>query len=162
MQLSEGVEWAVHACTVLAIVPEGRVLPASKLAEFHALPPAYLAKHLQALAGAGIVQAVPGRRGGYRLAQPAGDISVLSIVQAIEGHAPAFRCTEIRQRGPAAVEPALDTRPCAIARVMWAAEAAWRETLASTSVRDLLGEVASVATPVAIRRTAEWFQEAVK
>jgi hypothetical protein len=45
---------------------------------------------------------------------------------------------------------------------MWAAEAAWRDTLASTSVLDLLGEVASVATPVSIRRTSEWFQEAVR
>jgi Rrf2 family protein len=162
VQLGEGVEWAVHTCTVLALVPEGQVLPASKLAEFHELPPAYLAKHLQSLASAGIVQAVPGRRGGYRLARPAAEISVLSIVQAIEGHAPAFRCTEVRQRGPAAVDPALYTRTCAIARVMWAAEAAWRETLAATSVLDLIGEVASVATPVAIRRTAEWFQEAVR
>ena len=160
--LSEGVEWAVHACTVLALVPEGHVLPASKLAEYHDLPAAYHAKHLQALAAAGIVQAVPGRRGGYRLARPAADVSVLSIVQAIEGHAPAFRCTEIRQRGPAAVEPEHYTATCAIARVMWAAEAAWRETLAATSVLDLVGEVASVATPVAIRRTAEWFQEAAR
>ena len=162
MQLSEGVEWAVHTCTVLALVPEGQVLPASKLAEYHELPPAYLAKHLQALAGAGIVQAVAGRRGGYRLARPAGEVSVLSIVQAIEGQAPAFRCTEIRHRGPAAVEADRYTRTCAIARLMWAAEAAWRETLASTSVLDLLGEVASVATPVAIRRTAEWFQGALR
>ena len=162
MQLSEGVEWAVHACTVLALVPEGQVLPASKLAEYHELPPAYLAKHLQALAGAGIVQAVPGRRGGYRLARPAADVSVLSIVQAIEGSAPSFRCTEIRQRGPAAVGADRYTRTCAIARGMWAAEAAWRDTLAATSVLDLLGEVASVATPVAIRRTAEWFQEAIR
>ena len=162
MQLSEGVEWAVHTCVVLALVRDGQVLPAAKLAEYHEVPPAYLAKHLQALAGAGIVTSVPGRRGGYRLARPAADVSVLEIVQAIEGRAPAFRCTEIRQRGPAAVEPEHYTATCAIARVMWAAEAAWRDTLAATSVLDLLGEVASVATPVSIRRTSDWFQEAVR
>jgi Rrf2 family protein len=162
VQLSDGVEWAVHACAVLAVVPQGSLLPAARLAEFHELPPAYMAKHLQALAGAGIVTSVPGRRGGYRLARPAGDITVLEIVQAIEGHAPAFRCSEIRQRGPAAVEPEHYRAPCAIARLMWDAEAAWREVLAATTVMDLLHTVGANATPVSIRRTAEWFQEAVR
>jgi len=162
MQLSEGVEWAVHACVLLALVPPGQVLPAAKLAEYHELPPAYLAKNLQALSGAGIAESVPGRRGGYRLARPAADITVLEVVQAIEGRAPAFRCSEVRQRGPAAVAPELYRAPCAIARVMWDAEAAWRDTLAATTVQDLLGEAATVVTPVAVRRASEWFQEAVR
>ena len=71
MQLGEGVEWALHCCTVLALVPPDRTLPAARLAEFHGVPPAYLAKHLQALAQAGIVESVPGRKGGYRLVRPA-------------------------------------------------------------------------------------------
>lgn len=162
MQIGEGVEWAVHACTLLALVPGGQVLPASRLAEYHELPPAYLAKHLQALAAAGIVASVPGRRGGYRLARPASAVTVLEIVQAIEGRAPAFRCTEVRQRGIAAVEPEQYRAPCGIARVMWDAEAAWRDVLAATTVADLLHTVAGTATPVSIRRTAAWFQEAVR
>ena len=36
MQLSEGVEWAIHACTLLGSVPEGQVVPAARLAEFAA------------------------------------------------------------------------------------------------------------------------------
>lgn len=162
MQLSEGVEWAVHVCTVLAVVPEGNVLPAARLAEYHELPPAYLAKHLQALAAAGIVASVPGRRGGYRLARPARDVTVLEIVQAIEGRSPAFRCAEIRQRGVAAVEPEHLRSVCGIARVMWDAEAAWRDVLAATTVADLLHTVAGAVTPVSIRRTAEWLQEALR
>ncbi|MGH6991101.1 MAG: Rrf2 family transcriptional regulator, partial [Stellaceae bacterium] len=55
MRISDGVEWAVHLCGVLAAAPVGRGLPGAKLAEFHDLPPAYLAKHLQALSRAGIV-----------------------------------------------------------------------------------------------------------
>ena len=49
MQLGEGVEWALHCCTVLALVPPHQVMPAAKLAEFHQVPAAYLAKHLQQL-----------------------------------------------------------------------------------------------------------------
>lgn len=152
----------MHACVLLALVPADRALPAAKLAEYHELPPAYMAKHLQALAAAGIVTSVPGRRGGYRLARPAADVTVLDVVRAIEGSVPAFRCHEIRQQGPAAVERRHDTAPCGIARVMWDAEAAWRDVLAATTVQDLLLDVAAKATPVSIRTTAEWFQEAVR
>jgi Rrf2 family protein len=162
MQLSEGVEWAVHACVLLSVVPHDRALPASKLAEYHELPPAYLAKQLQALAAAGIVRSVPGRRGGYRLARPAAEVTVLDIVRAVEGGAPAFRCAEIRQRGPAAVARSEYRMPCGIARVMWDAEAAWRDVLAGTTVLDLVLGVTRDASPVSIRRGAAWVQEAMR
>ena len=49
MQLSRGVEWAVHSCTMMAVLPEGRGLSADDLAGFFEVPSAYLAKQLQAL-----------------------------------------------------------------------------------------------------------------
>ncbi len=85
MRIAEGVEWAVHLCGVLGVVPAGFDLPAGRLAEFHELPPAYLAKHLQALSRAGIVTANRGVSGGYRLAKPATKITLLDITLAIEG-----------------------------------------------------------------------------
>ena len=102
MQLGEGVEWATHCCTVLALVPPGATMSAGRLAEFHGVPPSYLAKHLQALVQAGIAESVAGRNGGYRLASDARDITLLEVVLAVESDEPAFRCTEIRRRGPAA------------------------------------------------------------
>lgn len=162
MQMSEGVEWAIHACVLLAVVPDDNVLPAARLAQYHELPPAYMAKHLQALSAAGIVTSVPGRRGGYRLARPAADVTVLDIVRAVEGSAPAFRCSEIRQRGPAAVARSEYRTPCGIARVMWDAEAAWRDVLAATTVQDLLLGVVGEASPVSIRRGAAWLQEVIR
>lgn len=162
MQLSDGVEWAIHSCLLLAVVPDGGLLPAARLADYHEVPPAYLAKHLQALSAAGIVVSAPGRRGGYRLARPAAEVTVLDIVRAVEGSAPAFRCDEIRQRGPAAVTRGEYRAPCGVARVMWDAEAAWRGVLAATSVQDLLLGVARDASPVSIRRGAAWLQEVVR
>ena len=67
MRMSEGVEWTAHACVLLAALPPGIGLPANALAEFHELAPAYMAKHMQALARAGIVQSIRGAGGGYRL-----------------------------------------------------------------------------------------------
>ena len=100
MKLGEGVEHAIHSVALLAALQPGRVLPAAALAEFHGISPSYLLKHLQALSGAGILATVPGPNGGYRLAKSPDKVTLLDIVLAVEGAQPAFRCTEIRQRGP--------------------------------------------------------------
>ena len=160
--MGEGVEWSVHACTLLALIPPDAALPASRLAEYHGVPPAYMAKHLQALAQAGIIESVAGRRGGYRLAQPADAITVLDVVLAVEGDRPAFRCMEIRRRGPAAVAATEYRAPCGIHVTMDRAEAAWRKELAATTITDLLGELAVSVSPVAVRKAAGWFEEVLR
>jgi Rrf2 family protein len=138
MILSRGVEWALHACALLALTPPGKTLQSAKLAEFHGVPPAYLAKHLQALARAGIVEPAYGKNGGYRLGKPAKAISLLAIVAAIDGEQPAFRCNEIRRNGPCGRgQGATYAGPCTFAAVMWEAEQAWRDRLATTSLADV-------------------------
>jgi Rrf2 family protein len=159
MKLSDGVEWAVHCCTVLATLPPGYALPAARLAEFHGVPAAYLAKHLQALANAGVLESVPGRHGGYRLARPAAAISLLDVVEAVEGTTPAFRCTEIRRRGPAALPAREYHAACAITTVMHEAEAAWRAVLRDRSLADLVAELARTINPKAVAKAVAWFQE---
>src|SRR4051794_8609987 len=101
VKLAEGVEWGVHAVTLLATLPPDAALPAAKLAEFHGVPPAYLAKSLQALARAGIVESVPGRRGGYPVGRAAEDVTPLGIVEGIEGGESSVPGTESPQRRPA-------------------------------------------------------------
>ena len=158
--MSDAVEWSIHCCTVLAALPADQALPASRLAEFHGVPPAYLAKALQAMAGAGIVESRPGPFGGYRLARPPSDIAVLDIVLAVEGDERAFRCGEIRQRGPAAAADGARYRPpCGIARVMWRAEDAWRAELAGVTVGDIVTELLGTVPREQLVRGAEWIQE---
>jgi len=156
--MSDGVEWVLHSCTVLAALPDGQALPAAKLAEFHGVPPAYLAKHLQAAAAAGIVASVPGPRGGYRLGRPAAEIPLLDVVLAVDGDDTAFRCSEIRQRGPVTSPPDAFRRPCGIARAMWRAEDAWRAELQATTVADLLVELLATVPASTLVAGAEWLQ----
>ena len=162
MKLSDGVEWGVHVCTLLAVLPDDAALPAARLAEYHGVPSAYLAKHLQALARAGVLQTVKGPRGGYRLARPAAEITVLDVVEAIDGEEPAFRCTEIRRRGPTAL-PAREYRlPCGIHRAFTRADDAWRAELAATKVSDLVIGVINEAPRPALEKAARWIEEAVR
>ncbi|PCH74931.1 MAG: transcriptional regulator, partial [Rhodobacteraceae bacterium] len=119
MKHSEGLEWAVHCCALLAALPPGLALPAKLLAEFFDLPEPYLAKQLQKLSQSGIVETRRGPRGGYTLARDAGDITLLQMVEAIDGDDRHFRCTEIRRCGPTGVADRHYLRPCGIARSMW-------------------------------------------
>ena len=161
MKLSEGVEWAIHACALLAAVPPRAALPTRKLAEFFDLPLAYLAKHLQRLSNAGIVIARKGPRGGYALARPAREISLLDIVEAIEGRSPCFSCTEIRRRGPSGAPDTAYRRPCGIARAMWKAEKAWRAELARVSLREIQA-LGLAETPAAqVKKATAWMETAL-
>jgi Rrf2 family protein len=108
---------------------------------------------------AGLLESVAGPRGGYRLARPAESISILDVVEAIDGRAPAFRCTEIRQRGPAARPPREYRVECAIHAAMNRADDAWRSELRATSIADIVGAIARDASPKAIERGIEWLTE---
>ncbi len=137
--MSAGVEWALHCCVVISQAEEP--VPAARLATFHEVSRTYLAKNLQALSRAGLVRTTEGRDGGYELTRSASKISVLDVVQAVDGAEPAFRCTEIRRRGPLPATREMCRRPCGISRVMATAEQAWRDSLASVSVAALAADL---------------------
>ena len=143
MKLGDGVEQAIHSVGMLAGLSEGGVLSAAALAEFHGVSTSYLLKHLQSLSSAGIVATVPGPKGGYRLARPTDKITLLDIVLAVEGPQPAFRCAEIRQRGPNPLPGRYFTKPCGINAAMLKAEKVYRAELAKTTIADILGDLAA-------------------
>ena len=156
MRISEGVEWAAHCAVLLARVPPGLALSAAVLAEFHGVPKPYLAKSLQALSRAGIVSSSQGRGGGYSLARPAAEVSLLDIVLAVDGDQAAFRCTEIRQRAPFAAPPRCFRSACAIAAAMWRAEQAWRTELGAVRIDALADGVGEVVPADVTAQNADW------
>ncbi len=141
MKLSEGVEWGLHCTLLLAEVPAGVPVPRRVLAEHYGLAEAYLAKHLQALTRAGLLHATPGPNGGFRLARPATEITVLDVLEAVEGAASPFACQEIRRQGSGAALPEECTRPCAIASVIAQAHSSWRESLRAVTIDQLVERV---------------------
>jgi Rrf2 family protein len=148
MKMSGGVEWALHCAFTLTAAD--RPVPAARLAEMHDLSPTYLAKQLQALSRAGLIHSVQGHAGGYELSRPPAEITVLDVVEAIDGPSPAFVCTELRARGPLAASPADCATPCAIHAAMIDADRAWRASLRSVTIADLTARVAdSVRTGIA-------------
>ena len=162
MKLSDGVEWSVHCAMLLGSLPEHATLSGKALAEFHGVPESYLLKHLKALAAAGVMESVTGPRGGYRLARAPEDISLLDIVDAVEGKKPAFRCTDIRRRGPCALGSDAYPRPCGINRAMLRAETSYRQALARENLKALTDEFVETADKRIIALAMEWFPENVR
>lgn len=156
MRLGRGVEWGIHCAALLAELGPGETLSAAALALKFGLSPSYLLKHLKTLTRDEILVSVPGPAGGYRLARPATRISLLDIVQAIEGSGPAFRCCEIRQHGPERLPPAAYPRPCAINAAMLRAERAWRSALAAESVADIVARFHAEADPRSVAASREF------
>jgi FeS assembly SUF system regulator len=90
--LSKLADYGVIVATQLAATRLAQV-NAVTLATASRLPPTTVAKVLKMLAKAGIVTAVRGAAGGYRLARDPEDISVAEVVAAIDGALAMTQCT---------------------------------------------------------------------
>ncbi|MEM1229940.1 MAG: Rrf2 family transcriptional regulator [Pseudomonadota bacterium] len=161
MKLGKGVEWAVHTCALLALLPAGATLAAEALADFLDVPAPYLAKQLQALSRAGIVSARRGAAGGYGLARLPETLSLWDITAALEGKAPSFRCTEVRRNGPCGAAAAECSKPCPIAAAFYEAEASYRNALARVRLTDVIQGVARDASAARKDRINQWIADNV-
>jgi Rrf2 family protein len=91
VKISEGAALAIHACALLAQNSEG-YFPVKILAERLKGSSAHLSKVMQRLAKTGIVTGLRGPKGGFFLARPAAEITLLEIFQAIEGATAPVEC----------------------------------------------------------------------
>ena len=93
----------------------------------------------------------PGSRSSTPLRRLPEQITVLDIVDAIEGPEPAFRWREVRQRGPVGDDPGNHAGRSAIASTFDTAGLAWRDQLASQTIADLLVAMHREAPRVALQ-----------
>ena len=94
MKLSKKGEYALRTLINLGIAAEvgRRLVRVSELADNEQLPVKFLEQIMQTLKEAGFVKSERGKFGGYRLAQPAGKISVGSVVRLIDGPLAPIGC----------------------------------------------------------------------
>ena len=92
LRVTKLTDYATLILTVLAARPGG-VLSAPDLAEHAGLEAPTVAKVLKPLAQAGLVEGFRGANGGYRLAREASAISLVEIVEAMEGPLGMTECS---------------------------------------------------------------------
>jgi Rrf2 family transcriptional regulator, cysteine metabolism repressor len=85
VKLSTRAEYGIRLLVALARAEEGGPLPLSTVARVEKLPHAYLEQLVRDLRRAGLVTATRGQAGGYELARPAVEISLVEAVRALDG-----------------------------------------------------------------------------
>jgi Rrf2 family protein len=84
MQITRQADYAVRAVLHLARTGDQRTAT-SMIAEEQHIPPSFLAKIISQLSIAGLLHTSRGARGGVTLAREAKDITLLEVVEAIDG-----------------------------------------------------------------------------
>jgi Rrf2 family protein len=91
LALTRRGDYAVRAALALAEAGEHR-LSASAIAARMRIPASFIPHVMADLSRAGVVRAARGRGGGYRLARPTIEISLLDAIQAAEGERSQRTC----------------------------------------------------------------------
>lgn len=85
MKLSRTVTYALQAALQLAKTESAHPVPCSQLAEQGQMPERFLLQILRNLVNHGVLQSTRGVEGGYRLRRKPEDISLLEVIEAVDG-----------------------------------------------------------------------------
>ncbi|MDQ7066036.1 MAG: Rrf2 family transcriptional regulator [candidate division KSB1 bacterium] len=92
LKLSKKSEYGIIALKHIYLHGPEHLSSAREISQRYLIPVEIMAKILQSLARAGLVESIKGARGGYRLLKDAADISVKDVVHAIEGPVGLVEC----------------------------------------------------------------------
>lgn len=85
MQITRQADYAIRAVLYLSQVSNGQRASTSQIAQEQKIPPSFLAKIVSQLSVAGLLQTSRGARGGVSLARAPKDITLLEVIEAIDG-----------------------------------------------------------------------------
>src|SRR5207253_323711 len=85
MRLTRASSYALHALVYMAGQKHNRPVPSHIVAQARGIPERFLLKVLKPLVSARVLASVKGPNGGYRLSRPAGAVSMLEVIEAVDG-----------------------------------------------------------------------------
>jgi Rrf2 family protein len=93
MQITRQADYALRAMIYLAKLDPTQRAATSQIAEDQKIPPSFLAKIISQLSIAGLIHTSRGARGGVSMARSPEEVSVLEVVEAIDGPISLNDCT---------------------------------------------------------------------
>jgi Rrf2 family transcriptional regulator, iron-sulfur cluster assembly transcription factor len=143
LELTKRGDYAVRAMLALARGAAGGpspsgLLSARRISDAMGIPVRFLPQVLGDLQRAGLVDAAPGRSGGYRLRRPAAEISLLEVIEAVEGDTRRRTCVLLG--GQCGVNGTCDVHD-----VFYEGQEALRSTFAKASLAELAGPATTAA-----------------
>ena len=130
VKLTRAAEYAIRCVLYLSAVPAGQVTRRREVSQAMDIPGAFLGKIAQGLAKAGVLIVRQGANGGYELALAPKDISLLSVVEAMDGE---IQINECLSRPQACGR----SGACAVHQVWDKARTQFRETLRGVNFETL-------------------------
>src|SRR5436190_23579648 len=85
MKLTHASSYALHAVVFLASQKQNRPVASHAIAQARGIPERFLLKVLKPLVSARVLASIKGPNGGYRLARSADEVTMLEIVEAVDG-----------------------------------------------------------------------------
>jgi len=132
MQITRACEYGVLGLLALARRRPGEVVMLEVISREEAIPVSFLGKIFQGLAKAGLVRSARGSGGGFCLTRPASEITVLQVMEGLEGPIALQRCLES--------EPECEhIGGCALCGLLAEAQDRVREVFAKTTLSQLSG-----------------------
>lgn len=130
MQITREGDYGIRSVLYLARQPFKKVSFVNEISEDYKIPRSFLAKILQKLVKAKIVRSYRGVKGGFSLAKHARDISILDVLEAIEGRLSLNICVTDKKK-------CVSSRSCPIQSVWMNAQAKVADVLKKANFDDL-------------------------
>jgi Rrf2 family cysteine metabolism transcriptional repressor len=147
MKLSTRAEYGIRVLVVLAHADGERPTSLAGIAKADKLPHAYIEQLVGALRRAGLVTATRGHSGGYRLARPPEQISLVDAVRALDGPILEMPCA-----GPDDLESCDRPQDCSVHEVFERLNNSLSGMLGGTTLADVASGTGGPPYPPAVRR----------
>ena len=128
LRISEATSLGLHTMVLLA-ANEGRRISAREVAELLDVSEAHLSKVMQRLGRHGLVTSIRGPKGGFLLARPGSEITLMEVFEAIEGPLNTGQCL--------LGKPICDPRNCILGSLLHDVNVQVQTYLAGTRLSDL-------------------------
>lgn len=92
MRLNQATDYAFRMVLHMTLLPAGTKITGGELAKAQNIPERFLLKIMRSLTAANIMQSFRGVDGGFALLQHPADITLLSVIEAVEGPAYLQKC----------------------------------------------------------------------
>ena len=139
MIFSSATEYAIRGLSELAARNSDSPVMLDDLVAGTGLPRDFVAKIFQKLVRAGVLRSAKGRGGGFALAKPQHDITLLDIVEAVEGPQLLDACV-------VGLEKCNDSMPCAQHDLYKPIRQRLKDYLTTTTLADLAASLRSKQT----------------
>jgi Rrf2 family protein len=147
MKLSTRAEYGIRVLVALARAEGSGPVSLTTVARTEKLPHAYLEQLVGDLRRAQLVTATRGKAGGYRLARPAAEISLVEAMRALDGPILEMPCA-----GADNLEACARPQDCSVHDVFQRVHESLEGALASTSLAEVASATGGPPYPMAVRR----------